>query len=103
MWNLNANGTLKMTFDKLGRWWNNTEEIDLVGIDSTGKDIIFGECKYDTNKLMDVSAFYALKQKAKVVEWKNDIREEKYILFSITGYTEELKELAKTRNDLILG
>lgn len=34
MWKLNVEGKLGATFDKIGRWWNNQEEIDLVGIDS---------------------------------------------------------------------
>jgi len=102
MWELNANGKLGMTFDKIGRWWNSKNEIDIVGIDTTGNDIIFGECKYYINKLMDIDVFYNLKEKVKEVEWKKDNRNEKYILFSITGYTQRLKELAKSREDLIL-
>ena len=102
MWNLNINGKLGMTFDKIGRWWNNKEEIDIVAIDSLGNDIIFGECKFYNNKLMDSKVYYALKEKAKQVEWKNENRKEKYILFSINGYTKKLKELAKMKEDLIL-
>ena len=103
MWNLNASGKLGITFDKLGRWWNNQEEIDLIGINQeNGKDIIFGECKFYTNKLMDSKIYYKLKEKAKLVEWNKENRQEKYILFSANGYTEELKKLAKTKEDLIL-
>ena len=103
MWNLNASGELGITFDKLGRWWNASEEIDMVGIDSMGEDIIFGECKYYVDKKMDSKVFWNLKEKAKAVDWKKENRKEKYILFSINGYSEELQELAKTREDLILG
>jgi hypothetical protein len=102
MWDLNVNGKLGMTFDRLGRWWNNENEIDIVGVDSNGNDIIFGECKYYKTKKMDVNVFYDLKEKSKLVDWKNNDRKEKYILFSINGYTEELKQLEKSRNDLIL-
>lgn len=102
MWKLNIDGKLEMTFDKIGRWWNSQSEIDLVGIDTNGKNIIFGECKYYTNKLVDVDVYYELKEKAKSVEWKNNQRNEKYIIFSINGYTNKLKKLAKSRNDLIL-
>ena len=102
LWDLNVKGKLGMTFDKLGRWWNAKEEIDLVGIDSMGKDIVFGECKYYKNKLMEVETFYQLKEKAKLVDWNREKRTEKYVLFSITGYTPELKKLAKKREDLIL-
>lgn len=102
MWNLNEQGKLGMTFDKIGRWWSGSEEIDIIGIDSTGNDIIFGECKYYKNKVMDVKTFNDLVDKARNVDWKRYTRNEKYILFSINGYSEELKKLATERNDLIL-
>jgi len=102
MWDLMADGKMNASFDKIGRWWNANQEIDIVGIDSTGNDIIFGECKYYTNKVMEAKCFYDLKEKAKLVEWKNDSRKETFILFSITGYSKELKELGKSRDDLIL-
>ena len=102
MWDLNKNTKLGIKFDKLGRWWNKSEEIDIVGINTEGEDIIFGECKYYTNKLMDVDVFYNLLRKSKYVEWKNNERNEKFVLFSINGYTKKLKELAESRKDLIL-
>ena len=102
MWELMAEGKIKDSLDKMGSWWNGNQEIDIVVIESTGNDIIFGECKYYTNKVMEVKCFYELKEKAKLVEWKNDSRKETYILFSVTGYSKELKELEKVRNDLIL-
>ena len=103
MWTLNEKGKLKMTFDKLGRWWNGNQEIDIVGINSTENEIIFGECKfYKEGKLMDETIFYDLLEKAKNVEWKKYNRKEMYILFSISGYSENLKKIAKQRKDLIL-
>lgn len=102
IWELMAEGKINASLDKIGRWWNGNQEIDIVGIDSTGNDIIFGECKYYTNKVMESKIFFELKEKAKLVKWKNSSRNEKYILFSITGYSKELKELEKSRDDLIL-
>ena len=103
MWKLNANGKLGITFDKLGRWWNNCEEIDIVGINLSGEnEIIFGECKYYTNKPVDEKVYYNLKRKAELVDWKKGNRKEKYIIFSITGYTEELKQIASKTDELIL-
>lgn len=97
----NVSGKLGFTFDKIGRWWNNNEEIDIVAMDSNGSDIIFGECKY-TNKPMDVDVLFDLENKSKNVEWKNEYRKEKYILFSVNGYTKRLTELAENRDDVIL-
>ena len=102
MWDLNVKGKLGFTFNKLGRWWNNTTEIDIVGYDSNGIDIIFGECKYINNQ-MDVDVLYNLEKKAKEVEWKKDNRREKFILFSINGYSKRLVEIAESRDDIILG
>ena len=36
MWDLNIEGKLGFTFDKIGRWWNNNEKIDIVAFDSNG-------------------------------------------------------------------
>ena len=99
---MSINGEINETYDKIGRWWNNNEEIDIVGIDTNKNNIIFGECKYFTNKKMDIDVYYSLKEKAKYVLWKNNDRNEKYILFSVNGFTKELVELAKRESNLLL-
>ncbi|KLU60420.1 archaea bacterial proteins of unknown function [Peptococcaceae bacterium CEB3] len=101
MWELNAKGRLPFCFDKVGRWWNNNTEIDLVAYDSTGQDILFGECKY-TKEPMDIDIFYTLLEKKKAVIWNKDNRRESFIFFSINGYTERMKALAAVRNDILL-
>lgn len=101
MWELNGSDTWDFHFDKVGRWWNNNTEIDIVALDKENNHIIFGECKYRMNKV-GVDVLGDLEQKAKQVEWKRDERKNYFILFSISGFTEELIELSKERNDLIL-
>jgi len=101
MWRLNAQGKWDFTFDKVGRWWNGDKEIDIVAFDSTGNDIIFGECKYWEGKV-GVNVLAALEEKAKFVEWKREKRREHFILFGINGFTDELVELAKKREDVVL-
>ncbi|MEA4846403.1 MAG: hypothetical protein VB106_04120 [Clostridiaceae bacterium] len=49
-----------------------------------------------------INVLTALEEKAKLVEWKRGKRNEHFILFSISGFTNELTELAKTRNDVLL-
>ena len=51
---------------------------------------------------MDVDVYFNLKEKAKHVIWKNENRKEKYILFSINGFTKELIELAQKEDSIIL-
>ena len=103
MWSLVAEGRLKFQYNKIGRWWNNTAEIDIVGVNEEENSIIFGECKYYTDsKKMEAKIFYNLKEKAKMVDWKNDNRKEMFILFSASGYSEELKRIEKEDKNLIL-
>jgi AAA+ ATPase superfamily predicted ATPase len=88
-------------FNKVGRWWDNRQEIDIVALDSLGEDIFFGECKH-TNEPMDTHVFYALNEKKKAVSWKRETRREYFVFFSINGYTNQMKELAEKRADIFL-
>lgn len=101
MWELNAGGTWDFHFDKVGRWWNQNTEIDIVALDQTDHHIIFGECKYWTNKV-GIDVLRDLERKAERVEWNKDGRINHFILFSVSGFTDELVELSQIRKDLIL-
>ena len=101
MWQLNAQDTWDFLFDKAGRWWNQDTEIDIVAFDSTGSDIIFGECKYWEGPV-GVNVLQELEKKAQQVEWHKQNRKEHYILFSIHGFTDDLQALAQQRDDLLL-
>lgn len=91
-----------ISFNRVGRFWGNQDiEIDIVAYDSFGKDMIFGECKYSVNpKGMDV--LYELEQKSIYVNWKKDVRKEYYCIFSKSGFTKDLLELAEKRENVIL-
>ncbi|MGL4904417.1 MAG: ATP-binding protein, partial [Cetobacterium sp.] len=83
----------------LGRWWDKNEEIDIVAL---GEDeILFGECKW-SNKHVGLSVLYKLKEKAKGVKWKNGSRKEYYMLFSKSGFSDELIEASKKDSTIIL-
>ena len=99
LWRLAMAGELQ--FNKIGRWWNSKEEIDIVALDSTGNSIVFTECKYRT-KPTDIDVFYDLLRKKELVPWNKENRQEKFVLFSIGGFTDRLIELTRGRNDLLL-
>lgn len=101
MWELNANDTWNFHFDKVGRWWDNNTEIDIVALDREEKHIIFGECKYRTGKV-GTDVLRQLELKSERVEWNRGVRQNYFILFSINGFTDELTALSKVRKDLIL-
>ena len=101
MWKLNANGAWPFHFSKLGRWWDSRNEIDIAAIDPDGSNLILGECKF-WQEPVGSNILYALEQKAAAVEWRKDRRHTWLILFRAAGFTDELKEIAKSRSDLIL-
>ncbi|MCK4761582.1 MAG: ATP-binding protein [Candidatus Aminicenantes bacterium] len=101
MWQLNRQNEFAFKMQRIGKWWDKDTEIDIVGLNSEEKAIIFGECKY-LEKEVDVDLFYRLVQKADRVDWFRGERREYYILFSKSGFTGRLRELSRDRGDIKL-
>ena len=101
MWEINAEGAWPFYFSKLGRYWDSKEEIDIAAIDPDGKNLILGECKY-WQEPVGVSVLRELEAKAKTVSWEKEKRKTWFVLFSVNGFTEELRAEAETRTDLQL-
>lgn len=98
---INGSSQLGFVYNRAGRWWDNKNEIDIVALNSEENAILFGECKYRQKK-MDVDVLRELIEKSQTVPWKKDERKEKYVLFSISGYTEELQKEAERLGNVIL-
>ncbi|MDO8676478.1 MAG: ATP-binding protein [Candidatus Azambacteria bacterium] len=81
-------------FERVGRYWDSNLEIDVVGFSTSEKKIIFGECKW-SEKPVGINIYEELKKKAAKVEWNKNDRKEYYILFSKSGFTEEMIKIAK--------
>ena len=86
---------------RVGRWWQKGEEIDIVGLNEKENTILFGECKWSKNRV-DIKLLEDLKHKSECVKWKINKRREKFILFSKSGFTEELENMAKEKTDFEL-
>lgn len=101
MWDLNAVGTWPFCFSRLGRYWDAKHEIDLAALDPEGKNLILGECKYWQDPVSP-RVFWDLVAKTDAVPWARAQRTVWYVLFSASGFTEDLKALAAQRTDLLL-
>ena len=101
MWDLNAEGAWPFNFTKIGRYWDSKDEIDIVALDPDGKNLILGECKYWTEPV-GVSVLRDLEAKTDSVAWERDNRKVWYVLFSASGFTDELIKEADFRTDLEL-
>ncbi|MCD8378843.1 MAG: ATP-binding protein [Lachnospiraceae bacterium] len=101
MWKLNGEGVWPFYFSRLGRYWDADNEIDIVALDPDGDNIILGECKY-WQEPVSVGVLKELEKKAAAVLWRRDNRKEWYVLFGLSGFTEELEKEAALRDNLVL-
>ena len=101
MWELNASGAWPFLFTRVGRYWSGNTEIDISAIDPDGENIIFGECKY-WSEPVGINVLCDLEEKTKYVDWHRNMRKAWYVLFSVSGFTRELEELAAKREDVLL-
>ncbi|MBR0164412.1 MAG: ATP-binding protein [Lachnospiraceae bacterium] len=101
MWELNDADIWPFHFTKVGRWWDAHMEIDIVALDEENKKMILGECKY-RNKPVGTDILRELEEKGQLIPWNREEREVWYILFSISGFTTELEDIARERKNLVL-
>ena len=95
---LNKERKLPFRFTKIGRWWNKDNEIDIVAFDTKG-NYIFGECKW-RNKKTGFKEIRALKEKSR--NFENDASENYFVIFSKSGFTEELIHLGEDDKKVML-
>lgn len=101
----NSKGNLPILFTEIGRWWGTNVksreheqvEIDLVARD--GKDYLFCECKWK-NKPMEYSVLCDLRKKADVMTGNRG--HTWYVLFSKSGFSNEVTQAAQRDGDVIL-
>ncbi|RKM56437.1 ATP-binding protein [Butyrivibrio sp. X503] len=99
VWSLLSEG---ISFNRVGRWWGSKDvEIDILAYDSVGTDIVFGECKYSKNK-KGMETLENLQKKSPAVKWKKDNRNEYFVIYSKSGFTKELLEFVKRKNNVFL-
>ncbi len=70
---------ISVDFNKVGKWWQKEEEIDVVGLNENKKHIIYLECKWSNLSYnQSLKLLKKLKEKADLVQWLNDKRKEYY-------------------------
>lgn len=92
----NKNNDLPFKFSKIGRWWNKQSEIDIMALGLEDRHIL-GECKWRREKVGS-KVLSSLEGKARAI----DIDSPVFILFSKSGFTEDLKYQVSNREDVEL-
>lgn len=103
-----SNNAISFVPSRIGSYWLNDydgdTEIDVMSVDHQNKQVFAGECKYHT-KPVDASVYFALKEK---VDNAAEIR--KYFpkyniiygLFSKSGFTKRMLDIAKENPNILL-
>lgn len=106
--NLCRNGTVMFTPSRIGSYWLNDygsdTEIDVMAVDHQHKLVFAGECKYHI-KPVDAPVYFGLKEKVtKAEEISRAFPEYQVIygLFSKSGFSERLTDIAKAGTELLL-
>lgn len=85
---------------KIGSYWNSNIEVDIVALDEERKRVLLAECKYHTQKV-DADILFGLKGKAEKITELSEY-EKIYAVFSKSGFTSRLRELAEPSSNIIL-
>ena len=103
VWDMAAEGAWPFVPTKVGRWWGAGDvEVDVVALDEQGGSLALCECKF-WKEPVGANVLRGLEAKAPFVAWRNDSRNVSYVVFSISGFTEELRRLAAERDDVLAG
>ncbi|MDI6655458.1 MAG: ATP-binding protein [Candidatus Hydrothermarchaeota archaeon] len=66
-------------FLRVGKWWQKSEEIDLIALNEDTKEIAFFECKWSKVNEKEAEKILAdLKRRAMLVKWHNSGRRERF-------------------------
>jgi AAA+ ATPase superfamily predicted ATPase len=84
---------LPFTPQRIGAWWGQGEEIDVVAISDAEGAVLVGECKWSARPV-GLSVLVDLKRRAQVLSASGRWPDVSYALFSKAGFTSEVEALA---------
>ena len=86
---------------RVGRWWYDELEADVVGLDERNETLLLCECKW-SDQDVDVDVLADLETLETEVRWRGTDRSVVYALFAKVGFTTALREDAARRDDVHL-
>lgn len=86
--------------ENAGRWWTKNEEIDLAAFNEERREVLFGEVKWSARPVR-TDIYGDLKRKAALVDWHSGERTGRFCLFSKSGFTEAMLDLARKESVIL--
>lgn len=97
-WQEGLSGKLPFLPTNIGRWWNSSEEIDLVALGE--KNALLVECKW-SSQAVGTNVLTDLERKAAILQHEVGDRRIQFALCSRSGYTPALTESLSKRGDVL--
>ncbi len=88
-------------WQRAGRWWSRTAEVDLVALAESGREVLLGEVKWSSRPL-GTNILKHLEEASQAVDVPSTVRRRHFALFSRAGFTDALRREAATRGDVHL-
>lgn len=95
---LKNKGESPFYFIRLGRWWEKSEEVDIIALDDED-NLLIGECKWTSSPIGQKVFSKMIDLNPKIIPTANKTW---FYLFSKSGFTKELLEVAEKRADVHL-
>lgn len=88
-------------FRDVGQWWFKQHELDVLGL--TDEGLVAGECKFTSSHVSE-GVLSDLERTTAEVQWSERPAnaEPLYVLFSRSGYTDDLTDVTSSRDDVLL-
>lgn len=86
---------------RVGRWWYDEHEVDVVGVDERTTTLVLGECKW-TDAPIGSDPLATLESIEPEIRWRGTDRSVVYALFAKAGFTSSLEASVEDRDDVSL-
>ena len=87
--------------ERIGSWWDQSSEIDVLAVSDSERALLVGECKWSTSPVGS-DILEDLKRKTQMLQRTKSWDRITYFLFAKSGFTPALQEQASKEEDVHL-
>ncbi len=94
-------GELAFSPERIGRWWNDHEEIAVVALNQQSSTLLVGECDW-RDQPANLALLNQLRHKAAILNRGGEWKTIRYALFSKCGFTADVRTVADVEGILLV-
>ncbi len=102
LWEMSSSGTWGFAFTEAGGWWDRDTEVGAAGFDASGMNLVAADCAYNEDGEKGTEDLENLRRDAAKMARQLRAEEIYYVIFSASGFTEELAKEAEKDPRIVL-